>query len=72
MDEQTLNKAIQLKETYEHYYSLANKAYNNYNLKVILDNVDVTKEIDISEIGNILYKHFIDRANKARKELEDL
>lgn len=73
MDPHTLNKAIRLQEEVQTNYSLANKAYNGHMyLKISLDDVDVTRKIDTTEIQEILYKHFKEKAKKAEKELDEL
>lgn len=73
MDPHTLNKAIRLQEEVQTNYRLANKAYNGHiYLKIFLDDVDVTREIDIHEIQEILNNHFREKAKKAEKELDDL
>lgn len=73
MDPHTLNKAIRLQEEVQTNYRLSNKAYNGHiYLKILLDDVDVTREIDTHEIQEILSNHFREKAKKAEKELDDL
>jgi hypothetical protein len=73
MNRDILYQANKLQSEIDRYNTLASKAYNSHiYLKIFIDDIDVTKEVEHKEIADILYEHFRENVGKFEKELDEL